>query len=93
MARKPPNLIYGVEDQPTGGVTLTLGFQHVFRMVSTLILPVAVVQEINGTPEQVVTCSYISITERSSKHSGWHVPPARTAAADCKSVGNWIACL
>lgn len=53
MAQKPPNLIYGVEDRPALGVTLTLGFQHVFLMVSTLILPVAIVQEINGTPEQV----------------------------------------
>ncbi len=53
MAQKPLNLIYGVEDRPALGVTLTLGFQHVFLMVSTLILPVAIVQEINGTPEQV----------------------------------------
>src|SRR5262245_48403935 len=52
MAQKPPNLIYGVEDRPAVGTTLTLGFQHIFLMVSTLILPIAIVQEINGTTDQ-----------------------------------------
>src|SRR5688500_14857823 len=53
MAKRPPNLIYGVDDRPPPGVILMLGFQHIFLMVSTLILPMAIVQEINGTPEQV----------------------------------------
>lgn len=51
MAQKPQSLLYGVEDQPPLGVTLTLGFQHIFLMASTLLLPVAIEQEIGGTTE------------------------------------------
>ena len=30
MARKPTNLIYGVDDKPPLATTLLLGFQHIF---------------------------------------------------------------
>jgi xanthine permease XanP len=53
MVQKPPNLIYGVEDRPAVGETFTLGFRHIFLRVSILILPVAIVQDMNGTPDQV----------------------------------------
>ena len=51
MTKKPSNLIYGLEDEPPLWVTLTLGFQHIFPMSSTLILPVIIVKEIGGAPE------------------------------------------
>lgn len=53
MARKPANLIYGVEDTPPFWVLLLLGVQHTFLMSSTLLLPVVLVSEIGGSFEQV----------------------------------------
>lgn len=53
MAKKPQNLIYGVNDKPPFIALLFLGVQHVFLMSSTLILPVVLVTELGGTFEQV----------------------------------------
>jgi xanthine/uracil permease len=53
MAKKPQNLIYGVNDKPPFLALLFLGVQHVFLMSSTLILPVVLVTELGGTFEQV----------------------------------------
>lgn len=49
MARKPANLIYGVDDKPPFGVVVLLGIQHIFLMSSTLLLPVVLVSEIGGS--------------------------------------------
>ncbi|HVY69101.1 MAG TPA: solute carrier family 23 protein [Verrucomicrobiae bacterium] len=52
MPQKPANLVYGVDDRPGLGTTLALGFQHVFLMVSTLVLPAAIVQSVDGSEDQ-----------------------------------------
>jgi len=51
MARKPTNLIYGVDDDPPIATTLLLGFQHIFILSIAFIFPVVIVSEIGGTPE------------------------------------------
>src|SRR5512139_1308957 len=53
MARKPANLIYGLEEKPPLGVVFLLGVQHIFLMSSTLLLPVVLVSEIGGSFEEV----------------------------------------
>lgn len=53
MARKPPNLIYGVDDKPPLATLFLLGIQHIFLMSSTLILPVVLISEIGGSFAQV----------------------------------------
>jgi NCS2 family nucleobase:cation symporter-2 len=53
MAKKPANLIYGLDDQPPFLTLLLLGIQHIFLMSSTLVLPVVLVSEIGGTFTQI----------------------------------------
>jgi xanthine permease XanP len=53
MARRPANLIYGVDDRPPAMVLLALGVQHLFLMSSTLVLSVVLVTEL-GHPFQEV---------------------------------------
>jgi len=53
MAKKPANLIYGVDDRPPLSTLLLLGIQHIFLMSSTLVLPVVLVNEIGGSFNQV----------------------------------------
>jgi xanthine permease XanP len=55
MARKPDNIIYGVDDKPPWVATLLLGLQHVFVMSSTLILPIVIVREIGGSFSEIQT--------------------------------------
>ncbi len=64
MPQKPSNLIYGLDDKPPILITIMLGFQHIFTMSSTLMLPVIIVQEIGGSFLQIqslVCFSMISI--------------------------------
>jgi Xanthine/uracil permeases len=49
MAKKPANLIYGLDDKPSFPVLLLLAVQHIFLMSSTLVLPVVLVKEIGGS--------------------------------------------
>ena len=51
MPRKPTNLIYGVDDEPSLTTTLLLGFQHIFILSIAFIFPVVIVSEIGGSPE------------------------------------------
>jgi xanthine permease XanP len=51
MARKPPNLIYGVNERPPTLTNLILGVQHIFVMSVTFIFPVVIINEIKGRPE------------------------------------------
>lgn len=51
MARKPTNLIYGVDDKPPLATTLLLGFQHIFILSIAFIFPVVIVKEIGASPE------------------------------------------
>ncbi|MFA4857771.1 MAG: solute carrier family 23 protein [Candidatus Margulisiibacteriota bacterium] len=60
MAKKPANLIYGLEDRPPLLTLFFLGLQHIFLMSSTLILPVVLISEIGGSFEQV--CSVVAMT-------------------------------
>lgn len=53
MAKKPANLIYGVDNKPPLGALFLLGVQHVFLMSSTLLLPVVLVTQIGGSFEDV----------------------------------------
>jgi len=48
MAKRPANLIYGVDDVPPRATLLALGLQHIFLMSSTLVLPIVLVSEIGG---------------------------------------------
>ncbi|MBE9592833.1 MAG: xanthine permease, partial [Proteobacteria bacterium] len=52
MPKKPPELVYGVEDKPPLLTYLLLGLQHVTIISIGLILPVVIVRAIGGTPEQ-----------------------------------------
>jgi len=49
VARKPENILYGVDERPPLPALLLLGLQHVFVMSSTLLLPVVIVKEIGGS--------------------------------------------
>ena len=53
MARKPENLIYGVDDKVPIFLLILISFQHIFLMSSTLALPVILVTEIGGTFDQL----------------------------------------
>jgi len=53
MAKKPQDLIYGVDDKPPFATLLILGIQHIFLMSSTLVLPIVLISEIGGTFEQI----------------------------------------
>lgn len=53
MASKPTGLIYGVDDRPPWTVTTLMAVQHIFLMSSTLVLPVVLISELGGGPDQV----------------------------------------
>jgi xanthine permease XanP len=52
MPRKPPELTYGVNDDPPLPTSLLLGVQHLFIIFIGLIYPVVIVRSIGGTPQQ-----------------------------------------
>jgi len=52
MSRRPPELIYGVDDDPPFAANLLLGLQHVFKITINLVMPVMIVRSIGGTPRQ-----------------------------------------
>lgn len=45
MAKKPANLIYGLDESPPSGTTLLLGLQHILALSSAFVYPVIVLQE------------------------------------------------
>jgi xanthine permease XanP len=49
MAKKPANLLYGLDDRPPWTVLAFLSAQHVFVMSSTLVLAVVLMSEIGAT--------------------------------------------
>ena len=53
MARRPPGLIYGVDDRPPWSALGLLALQHIMLICSTLILPIVLVTEIGGSAAQV----------------------------------------
>ena len=52
MAKKPANLIYGLDERPPLGTTLLLGFQHILALSSAFVYPVILLQETGILPEQ-----------------------------------------
>lgn len=53
MAKRPQDLIYGVDDKLPFSVLFIMGIQHIFLMSSTLVLPIVLISTIGGTFEQV----------------------------------------
>jgi NCS2 family nucleobase:cation symporter-2 len=51
--RKPPSIVYGVDDRPPLGVTALSGAQHVGLMSINLVYPVLIAREAGGSPEAV----------------------------------------
>jgi xanthine permease XanP len=52
MPKKPPELTYGVDDDPPLSTNVLLGLQHVFIISISLIFPVVIVRSIGGTSQQ-----------------------------------------
>lgn len=53
MPRRPPGLIYAVDERPPHLTLLLLAIQHIFLMSSSLVLPVVLVSEIGGSFNEV----------------------------------------
>ena len=62
MAKKPANLIYGVDDKPPLSTTLILGFQHVMILFISVILPAIVIGEMGDSISKETAQSFISLT-------------------------------
>ena len=52
MAKKPANLIYGLDESPSLATTLLLGLQHILALSSAFVYPVILLQETGILPEQ-----------------------------------------
>lgn len=52
MAKKPANLIYGVNDKPPLGIAIMLSLQHVFALSSGWIYIVVIVSAMGGSNEE-----------------------------------------
>src|SRR5262245_25774038 len=52
MAKRPPNLIYGVDESPPLGTTFLLGLQHILALSSAFVYPVILLQETGILPEE-----------------------------------------
>ena len=61
MAKKPPGLIYGVDDKPPVTVSALLGLQHVFVMTAGWIMVVVIVTTIGGTQDEVANVLRMSM--------------------------------
>ena len=61
MARKPANLIYGVDDTPSPSVVLVLGLQHLVVVCGASVFAVAIVRGIGGTTGQAELLVQVSL--------------------------------
>ena len=61
MAKRPPNLIYGVDDKPPLGTALLLGLQHVVVISVGWIFVVLIVTSMGGTEIQAANVIRISM--------------------------------
>jgi xanthine permease XanP len=52
MSKRPPTLIYSVEDKPPLGTSILLGVQHVFVISVGWVFVIVIVTGMGGTPEQ-----------------------------------------
>ena len=50
MAKKPANLMYGVDESPGVLSLILLGFQHIFVLSIAFVFPVVIVDSIHGSP-------------------------------------------
>ena len=60
-AKRPPNLIYGVDDKPPLGTTLLLGLQHVAVISVGWVFVVVIVTSMGGTEIQAANIIRISM--------------------------------
>ncbi|MFZ5453875.1 MAG: uracil-xanthine permease family protein [Thermodesulfobacteriota bacterium] len=61
MAKKPANLVFGVDENPPWGITLLQGLQHVFIITVYFIFPVIVIHALGGTDDQAATMVKMSM--------------------------------
>ena len=61
MAKKPADLIYGLDESPALGTTLLLGLQHILALSSAFVFPVILLQETGILPEQAERMIYTSM--------------------------------
>jgi len=61
VAKKPANLIYGLDESPSLGTTLLLGLQHILALSSAFVFPVILLQETGILPEQAERMIYTSM--------------------------------
>src|SRR5262249_24876759 len=62
VAKKPANLIYGLDESPPLGTTFLLGLQHILALSSAFVYPVIVLREsgmIVAQAEQMIHASMI----------------------------------
>ncbi len=52
MAKKPANLIYGLDESPSLATTVLLGLQHILALSGAFVYPVILLQETGILPEQ-----------------------------------------
>ena len=50
---QPANLVYGVNDKPPLLALFFLSLQHIILMSASLVLPILLVSEIGGTPDEI----------------------------------------
>ncbi len=62
MAKKPSNLIYGVDDKPPFFITFILALQHVFILFISLIFPVLIINYMGNKISPAEARSLISIS-------------------------------
>ena len=58
--RKPPNILYGVDETPPIGVSVLSGLQHVGLMANFLVYPMLVAQAAGSSPE--VAAALVNMT-------------------------------
>jgi NCS2 family nucleobase:cation symporter-2 len=61
MAKKPANILYGVDDKPPLIASALLGLQHVFVMTAGWVVVVVIVHTIGGTREEVTNVLRMSM--------------------------------
>jgi xanthine permease XanP len=61
MARKPPNLIYGIDEHPSLYELIILGVEHISVLTLAFVFPVVIVQESGGTMSQAATMIQMSM--------------------------------
>jgi NCS2 family nucleobase:cation symporter-2 len=61
MAKKPANLVYGVDDRPPMIASALLGLQHVFVMTAGWVVVVVIITTIGGTQQEITNVLRMSM--------------------------------